>query len=371
MPRTGSRETIERGIYRDATGHEVVARAGSSRRSKRFPLTAKLRALRAWRDSTTSELRDEAAPLPDSSTIAGAIDRYLLRVKPKGDTSQLTAWKTAIGTMQRRKLTAAKCQEIFDRWTADGYSRQTLRVRKFALQRLWRTLDGPAAKTPVDHIKLPKPRLQRPVWVDDETILSVLVELRRHEMAGWIRTAKTRARFLVLATTGQRPAQVKRAERGDIDLERGIWWVRPAKGGDRIPLYFNAEIRAAWQAFIAAKAWGPYNTRSFARTLRSCGWPAGVPPYNVRHATGMTLSARGRDLGDIQQHMGHTSIATTRSFYVPGLLERMQQVSESLEGRFSQEEPGGFRPTPVARVRGTRKNRKKMVGMAGFEPATP
>lgn len=341
MPRKGSRVTIDRGIYRDARGHEVVAKANGQRQSQRFPRDASLDEMRRWRDETTADLRNEPKTTADTSTIGGAIDRYLATVKPKGDTSQLVAWKHACGTLPRRKLTPALAQQWFDTWKADGYSRQTLRIRRFALQALWRTLDGPRAKSPVDHVKLKKPQPHTPVWVPDETILQVLMELRRHEMAGWLRSAKTRARFLVLATTGQRPAQLKRAQRGDVDLERGIWWVRPAKGGDRIPVHLNVEMRAAWAAFIAAKAWGPYDTRSFARTIHACGWPAETRPYNLRHATGMTLSARGRDLGDIQQHLGHTTMATTRAFYVPGLDERFKAVSASLDGRFAdQARPG-------------------------------
>jgi integrase len=42
--------------------------------------------------------------------------------------------------------------------------------------------------------------------------------------------AKTRARFMVIASTGVRPAELKRAESADVDLERKAWIVRTAKG---------------------------------------------------------------------------------------------------------------------------------------------
>lgn len=349
MPRRSARVRVDRGIYRDRGGFEVVAHAHGHRRSRRYPLDTDLEDLKTWRDETTAELRSEDPITVDASTIAGAIARYVAKVQPSGDTSQFNAWTLACGTLPRRKLTPAKAQELFDRWKAEGYSRQTLRIRRFALQAVWRTLDGPRVRSPVDYVKLQKPRPRAPVRVADADILRVLFELKKHEKLKWLRTPKTRARLLVLAATGQRPAQLKRARRGDVDLEQGIWWMRAAKGGDPIPLYLNGEMQTAWRAFMQANAWGPYDSRSFARTLRRAGWPAGVRPYNVRHATGIALSERGADLGDIQQHMGHRSITTTRAFYVPGLHARMRTVSATLEDRFD--------PPAVAPSRGTRQKR--------------
>lgn len=345
--RRGTRRTIERGIYKDDVGYEVVARAGQARRSKRAALDTPLDDLRAWRDGTAAELREEPRQTRDTRTIAGAVARYLDTIGGVGDPSQYNAWVKLYGTLERRKLRPALAQQAFDRWTNEGYSAQTLRLRRFALQKVWRHFDGPKAKTPVDDIPIKKAALRRPVWVSDDTILAVLMELRRAEMAGRLRSAKTRARFLLLVTTGQRPDQVKRAERGDFDLQENVWWVRAAKGGERVPLYLNAEMRTAVDAFMRAQAWGDYDTRSFARTLRHAGWPKGVRPYNARHAVGHTISARGGDLGDIQLHLGHTSITTTRQFYVPGLEERMRAVSAALDGRF-----GG---RSVAPERGTTK----------------
>lgn len=332
MARSGSRTTVERGIYRDMAGYEVVARAGRLTRSKRYALDEKLKTMRAWRDATASDLRDEAQPTTDVRTIAGAVDHYVRTVKPP-DPSQFRAWALALGELQRRKLTAARAQLQMDTWKEAGYSRQTLRVRKIALRKLWRAFDGPTVKTPVDHIALPKPRRQRPQWVPDETINAVALELLKHEGRRWLRTAKTRARFLVMASTGQRPAQLRRAQRDDVDVERGIWHVRAAKGGDPIPLYLNDEQKAAWRLFIHARAWGDFDKRNFARVLARCGWPKGIRPYNLRHATALTLRQRGADLGDIQDAFGHADIATTR-VYANVVDERLQETSERLEGRF-------------------------------------
>ncbi len=358
MPR-GARHTVERGIVKDQIGYEVIAWAGKRRRSKRFPADTEREEMREWRDSTAAELRDEAQPTEDVRTLRGSVAAYVLKTGLKGNhavRASLNAWTAACGHLERRKLTPAICAQTMERWKLEGYSAQSLYYRRYALRKLWHGLDGPRVKTPVDDLRVKRPKNRRPVWVSDETILAVLMQLRRHEILKRQRNAKTRARFLVLVTTGQRPAQLKRTQRGDVVFYRephegiyGCWWVRAAKGGEPTPVYLNAEMRAAWAAFLAADAWGHYDKRNFARTLHRCGWPAGVRPYNARHATGLTLSERGIDLSDISSLMGHTDLKTTRSFYVPQLHSRLKLASAALEGRFSDE--------PLARQHGTTKNR--------------
>lgn len=94
-------------------------------------------------------------------------------------------------------------------------------------------------------------------------------------------------------------------------------------------------MRAAWELFIAAEAWGTYKTAYQAAALRRAGWPADVKPYQARHTLGITLSEGGADLSDVGSMMGHKQISTTRRHYVPVLNSRMQKASESLAGRFS------------------------------------
>lgn len=350
MPPYGKATTVERGVYRDAKGYEVRARVGRFCQSKRFPLDTHLNILRAWRDSTVSDMRAEKLPTADTSTLAGSIAKFRQLAKVDGPTSAaLNAWEARHGAMPRRKLTATVANQAIQFWRDAGLAPQTLFYRRLALEKLWRMLDGPKAQTPVDDIHIARPKGGRPVWVPDETILEVVKQLELHETrgprtkenpnTGRLRDSKTRARFLVLASTGQRPSQLKRAKPQDIDGipphgEIGIWWVRAGKGGDPIPVYLTDDMRAAWTLFIAAKAWGPFDKRNFARTLRRCGWPEDVRPYNLRHATGLTLSESGIDLRDISSHLGHKSLSTTAGFYVPQLHSRLKSLGASLEGRF-------------------------------------
>jgi integrase len=166
------------------------------------------------------------------------------------------------------------------------------------------------------------------------TIVAVERTLRARELAGVLRDATARARFMVIASCGVRPSEVMRAQPDDVDLERRVWRVRDGKGGYRPGgLYLIDDMLAAWRVFVAAAAWGPFREGSWVRTLRAAGWPATLRPYHLRHSVGIELSEAGTDLADIAAFLGHTRVQTTRSHYVPVLSGRMKDASERLTGR--------------------------------------
>jgi integrase len=141
---------------------------------------------------------------------------------------------------------------------------------------------------------------QPATFVTPQTILTTYEGLVQQEPPGSSAIQKTRARFMVLAASGVRPSELMRTEPGDVDLERRVWRTRDGKGGYRPGgLYLTADLLGAWQLFVAAKAWGPFNTGSFAKRLRSAGWPEGVRPYQLRHTVGLALSEAGVDLADV------------------------------------------------------------------------
>jgi integrase len=140
----------------------------------------------------------------------------------------------------------------------------------------------------------------------------------------------------VLVTTGQRPVQIMRTEPEDLDLAQGLWLVRSAKGEPAHTITLTTEMRQAWQAFVEAEAWGPYDTSLHANRLHEAGWPAGLRPYTARHALMRDALALGVDLGDVQGLAGHTSPLTTRRFYGPLQIGRQREVSQKLEGRLSE-----------------------------------
>jgi integrase len=154
---------------------------------------------------------------------------------------------------------------------------------------------------------------------------------------------KTQARFQVIASTGVRPAELKRAEPTDVDLERRVWIVRTAKGGEPRAFWLNDDMKAAWESFIAAGAWGYFDASDYAKALYAAGWPKDVRPYQARHSVTLELGERGIDLGDVQRWLGHRQVSTTRKHHAPVLASRLKQASEILAGRFHGWQPDGER----------------------------
>lgn len=380
MGRKGTRSVIERGISRDGTGYSVRAVVGSGdirrERERRLPPTLEWPKdagyIRSQRAQLEADLRDELqqqrGDAPQRGTWAGDVRAYTARVEAhldpqtfKSRVSELNAWTAAIGEgRSRHNLRATDIDRIIGQWKQAGLSPKTIQNRVRTFRHLYRTLDGKRAKTPADDVQLPARIKTKPRNVDIKTIRIVIANLMRAERRGHLRDSKTRARFLVLVTTGQRPASLKRTTPEDVDLERGIWYVPAAKGGEAVPLPLNSDMLTAWRLFAAAKAWKGYDGRSFARTLRTAGWPAGVRPYNARHSVGYALSERGIDLGDIQPFLGHSQIQTTRAFYVPMLFSRLKAASDRLDKRVDiTPRWARYVGTPIEQRRSFGKTRKK------------
>jgi integrase len=326
---------ISLGVYADRYGYRVTWRDRGHQREKRFDPDTPLDVLKRYR---AQRVKTATAGHGPKTGLARDVVRFLQFRKGLRsyvtERAQLRAWIHLYPRLSRWAITSDHIRKAVAIWQAKGYSAQEIRHRVNALKRLYRTLDG-VRDTPCDGVRLPPLPKARPVPVPDDLIRGVAVQLRIQEQEGIgrLRDAKTRARYLVLATTGQRPAQVKRALPSDVDLERRIWIVRPAKGDRGTVVVLNDDMRAAWQLFRAADAWGDFNTRSFVRTLRRNGWPKGIRPYNLRHSVGFALSSAGVDLGDIQAHMGHSDPRTTRSFYVPTLVGRQARAAAAIDGR--------------------------------------
>lgn len=338
MATTRKRTRLSKGVYTDQWGVAVVYYVNSVRKEQRFPAGTPLEKLKAWRKTQIGQ-QQELAPRDPKGSLARDVVTYLKRLKGtagyKSEKSHLRAWLQRFPRAMRWQLTREKIELTVASWRQQKYAPRTIRHRLRALESLFHRLDGSRAPTPLDDVKPPAKPQPRPVSVSDDTIAAVALNLHKHEIAGQLRDGKTRARYLVLATHSQRPIEVQRAQPIDVDLERRLWAVRGAKGGYNIVVPLNHEQAAAWALFFAANAWGHYDERSFVRTLHRNGWPKGIRPYNLRHSTGLALSAKNVDLGDIQGLIRHTSPETTRRFYVPGLIERLAAATEKIDGRFS------------------------------------
>lgn len=361
MPRKGKPQTIATGIYRFGASGPYEVRVTVNGRTYRAsqPPDATRKELNAARAKLADKGHTER-PKATRGTLRAAVPGYQQLVAHLASASDvaahLVAWCKALGDVQRHRITARDVLAVRAQWLEAGLKPKTINNRVGTLRNLYRRLDGKRAMTPCDEID-PLPVEKTPIRrVSDALILTVDANLQAGEQRGTLRDAKTRARFRVFVSTGKRPCEIMRALPGDVDLEHRVWVPRDAKGGFCPGVYLNDDMRAAWQLFIEADAWGDYNHGNFGRVIRTAGWPADVPPYQARHNAWITASERGIDLADISVGAGHTDPRMTRRKYVPVLNSRLQVMSERMDGRFS-----GFpvvparspddKPSPVNRLR--------------------
>lgn len=344
MTRSARGVSIAKNVTRDAFGLSARAYGKGREKEKRFPDDEPLDAIQRWQAKTTSELLDLAAIQPHASirirgSLLHAIALYLKRREGrkgyKSDRSHLKAWAMVLGRKHRARITQDDCERAIAGWRSNGRKEKTIQHRVRVLKELWKALDG--ARCPAAGIKLPKPVRPNPTPVPQDIIRAVAASLRSgltiQQRCGPTRKMTTvsravsavgYARFLVRALTGQRADQIMRAVASDVDLDARIWWVRPAKGGHQVPFPLNDEQIVAWRIFINANAWGEWDWRAFAKLLRRHGWPKGIPPKNLRHTFAIDHLLAGTDLGDLQGLLGHANIQTTRTFYAPVLISRLQ-----------------------------------------------
>lgn len=363
---TATKRTVARGIYRDAYGYEVRWPPGGRHCTARFADDVPLLKLIEFRKRKVREATD--VKRATSGSFARDVARFLKTRAKKpsvgSDRSHLKHWLQRFRRRSRFDVDRDDVRQAVAEWTPNCAARE-IRHRVAILKQLYRWLD-PGQPTPAEGVKLPKPSRRKHLPVPTAIIATVAMNLLRHEQKTGgtrLRDAKTRARFLVLALSGQRPIQVMRTEpTRDVDLERRIWMVPPAKGDAGTIIWLNDQLLAAWRLFIAADAKGDYDTRSFSKTLKRNGWPADVRPYQLRRRVGQALRDAGVDLTDVQDHLGHSSAATTRMFYVDPSLERLKATSEKLDGLFPAEALALPEPTTTPAT-GRTKNTSENIGL--------
>jgi integrase len=333
------RRKIERGIWADQYGFAVIKTASGLTKEKRFPPGTPIGVLRAWRTAQGQILERTAPVKAPRGTLLHDATAYLQQVAHLTSApelrSVLKAWTARLGHVSRYRITAQDINHAVVAWRKDGVAPKTVNNRLNALRRLYHVLDSPRAWCPVDDVQLlPVPR-QPTTYVTPEIIRATYAGLLEQERKGKLRDSKTRARFMVLASSGVRASELMRAEPGDIDLTRRVWLTRDGKGGFRQGggVYLTSDLLAAWRVYIAADAWGVFNTGSMAKALRTAGWPRGVKPYQLRATVGLAMSEGGIDLADISSSLGHSRVQTTRSHYVSVLGSRVQAAFQTIDKR--------------------------------------
>lgn len=333
----GPRRRLRRNIYKDRLGYEASVYVNGQTKAKRFSFGTPIEQIQTWITATKRQL-DAQKPKAPRGTLAADALRYYKTIRHLSSfiarRSEIRAWIAALGThIHRGRISSLDVRRVRGEWIEKDVAPKTINNRVFALRHLYKTLDGPFVGTPCDGVK-PLRAFRRPaVRIDDATIRAIYQQLVVQEQTGKLRSAKTRARFMVFASTGHRPSEIGRAQPQDVDLDRRLWLPRDGKGGHCPGVYLNDDMLTAWKLFVAADAWGTFDVGAFAQVIRNAGLPADLTPYQLRHTVGIALREAGVDMQDVADHLGHKRLETTRRHYVPVLGTSLQRASEALDIR--------------------------------------
>lgn len=323
MPRT-TRETVITNVYKDNHGYEIIVRRNGVPDRKRLHKDTSRTKLKETRDQMIEDLIVKVAKTAPG-TLAGDVQTYLKTI-PEGRSrdrraDDLAPWVKIWGPVKRDQITVQMVRETLTVWHATKRA-STLNHYRKALRGLYKTLDGPNAPTPCDHV----PKFRETIDIRAVPRACVLAILRR------VAVTKTGARIKVIARTGLPHAQIARLKPSDLDLPRREVHVTPRRKGagttaKTLPLT-HAAVRA-FRVFVRLGAWGEFSRHSlrhaFHRAVqRAIGrwpkekgpWPAptNLRPYDLRHAFLSEVYRRTRDLRATAELGLHASLTTTARY---------------------------------------------------------
>ena len=148
---------------------------------------------------------------------------------------------------------------------------------------------------------------------------------------------KTRARFMVIASTGVRPAELKRAEPADVDLERRVWLVRTAKGGAPRAFWLNDDMMAAMEGVHRGRRVGALRRQRLREgavcggLAEGCAAVSGAAHawrWSSASAGSTSATCRAGSVTSTSPRRGSTTRQCWR--------QRLKQASETLAGRFER-----------------------------------
>lgn len=347
-------------IRRDRYGYRAYVKVGRLQEEKRFKPDAELSKIRGWIAEARAALHKRPQTPGVKTTLKADVQGYLAKpaikalLSIKSRQCELWAWVERYGSIPRQDLTRQHVLEARDYWLANSRAPKTINHRVRALRHLYRVLDGSRAATPCDDVPKLKEPAADPRFVPVRHINMVLRRLTDPFYRGIC---------MVLTSTGQRPAQLRRARRTDVRLAMRSWHVRPAKGGQPIPLDLTPDMLIAWRMLIAANGFTADGTlrhfdgSDYVKALYAAGWNKAKygRPYNAKHTVAITLAESGAEWEDIKDWFGLTDVKTIR-IYTGLVRKRLKRTSERLHGRL------GWTASGLPAARGTPRHTMALSG---------
>ncbi len=212
---------------------------------------------------------------------------------------------------------------------ADGRSRATIRSRWIALRSFyaWATDEDEIDTNPMDGVKVEKADPPPTEFPDDDELDALWKSLAGR---GFMER-RDLAMIRMAAATGVRLAELCALQVADLDLARGVAYVRHGKGDKARLVGYDDKTGAALDRYLRARArhrlaalpdlwlsrFGPFGRKGAQHMIgRRCA-EAGIRPFHwhtLRHRFAHTLLERGGQEGSLAALGGWTDPAVMRRY---------------------------------------------------------
>jgi integrase len=321
------------GITRRRGGWRVEVRIHRKLHTKQFAFDTPITEMRAWREDQLDAFGGEH--VAGAGSFGADIQTYLSRVTAmptyKQRAAHLELWARELGRDRtRRSITTTEIDGVLQEWLltkAPG----TVRKRRTALQSFFAKMNGKKSRdpNPVKAADTPPAAKAEARALDYFRIADAIAAMPTRTAAkpgsiGRLSLAPIRVR--VLAYTGMPPGILKHVQPADLSFTDATVRVVPRHKGAGVEartLPLTAEGLAAFKAFHAARAYGPFATESLNRSFKRGCAAAGLDPttihlYDLRHSFLTALYLVTRDLATVGRLGLHAEGSKVTARYAKG-----------------------------------------------------
>lgn len=361
MPAVRQRPTRDygTGITTTKTGFRVYVRVKGTLYPKRFPKSATATDMKDWRAAkrvevlTAHKARTDQAPARGS--FGADVQTYLAAVKAMPTyvdrARDMAAWTAALPTQRSRDaISSAEVRAVLQDWRLTGktvenrvtddkgniiatstrqvpLSESACNHRRTALMHFYTVLNGKSGYNPVRDV----PKFREPDPEPRGVPFSVLQEV----FAAMPETA-TKARVLVLATTGLPPSTLMRLTPASVNYQAKTLTAprrRKGKGTKTRTLPLSPDALAAFKLLTRYDGWGPFSKDSLRHSLHRACVTAGVPKlraYDLRHSFATAAYQASGDIRAVQALLDHSDQKLTDRYALGAFDPRMRSALTAL-----------------------------------------
>jgi integrase len=336
------------GIRRRRGGWRVEVRIRGKLHTHQFAIETPIAEMREWREDQVDTFGGECTT---AGSFGADIQTYLGRVATmpsyKQRAAHLELWAHALGRDRpRRSITTGEIDGVLQGWL-ETRKPGTVRKRRTALQSFFAKMDGKKSRlvNPVKAADNPtgsKPEARALDFFRIADALNAMPELRATKKGRPPRLSLSKIRARVLAYTGIPPGILKHVRPTDLSIADATVRVVPRHKGAGVEartLPLTAEGLAAFRAFHAANAYGPFTTeslnRSFKRGCAAAGLDAAsIHLYDLRHSFLTALYLVTRDLATVGRLGLHAEGSKVTARYAKGADQAVDAAATAALNQF-------------------------------------